>query len=455
MKATRIMVYSHDAFGLGNLRRMLAICEHLLDSWSELSVLLVSGSPMIHEFRLPKGLDYIKLPCLNRGLSGELSAKYLGTSAQETVALRSQLIHSAAVHFKPHLLLVDKKPTGLQGELSATLNYMRKELADSKCVLLLRDILDAPKKTISEWRRYGYYQTIQSFYDRVLVVGMQAVFDLVQAYRLPLPVARKVYYCGYIRKPETLRKGGVNVRSQLGLHAADRLVLVTPGGGEDGYSLVHTYLSGLQQLERSGGWQMEGQQIEEQQNGLVYSLILSGPEMPSELSQQLQQVADSCSSRIVLQSFTREILPYLQSADTVVSMGGYNTLTEILALRKRAVVLPRTQPSKEQLIRASRFAKREWITTLNAQQATPAALMQAVLNELNHRGLAPNTVNFEGLARVADHLRALISPTRPVLGTTNSHAGDSRTTKLSSSTSSSLLSSPASPPLSSSQYAIA
>ncbi|MEL7224866.1 MAG: glycosyltransferase, partial [Cyanobacteria bacterium J06576_12] len=59
MDATRIMVYSHDAFGLGNLRRMLAICEHLLTRWPNLSILLVSGSPMIHEFRLPVGLDYI------------------------------------------------------------------------------------------------------------------------------------------------------------------------------------------------------------------------------------------------------------------------------------------------------------------------------------------------------------------------------------------------------------
>ena len=63
----RLMVYSHDAFGLGNLRRMLSICEYLLKDQTDLSILLVSGSPMLQAFRLPKGLDYIKLPCLNRG----------------------------------------------------------------------------------------------------------------------------------------------------------------------------------------------------------------------------------------------------------------------------------------------------------------------------------------------------------------------------------------------------
>ncbi|MEO0457541.1 MAG: glycosyltransferase, partial [Cyanobacteria bacterium P01_A01_bin.114] len=113
----RLMVYSHDAFGLGNLRRMLAICDYLLSCWPRLSILLVSGSPMLQGFRLPKRLDYIKLPCLSRGVSGELSAKYLGTSIEETVELRSQLIYSAAAHYKPDLLLIDKKPTGLRREL--------------------------------------------------------------------------------------------------------------------------------------------------------------------------------------------------------------------------------------------------------------------------------------------------------------------------------------------------
>ena len=66
------------------------------------------------KFRLPQRLDYIKLPCLNRGLSGELCAKYLRMPTEETVALRSQLIHSAVTHFKPDILLVDKKPTGFK-----------------------------------------------------------------------------------------------------------------------------------------------------------------------------------------------------------------------------------------------------------------------------------------------------------------------------------------------------
>jgi len=64
------MVYSHDTFGLGNIRRMLAICSHLHASIPDLSILIVSGSPMLQSFRVAQGIDYIKLPCLKRTEGG-------------------------------------------------------------------------------------------------------------------------------------------------------------------------------------------------------------------------------------------------------------------------------------------------------------------------------------------------------------------------------------------------
>ncbi len=400
------MVYSHDTFGLGNLRRMLAICEYLLDRWPGLSVLLVSGSPMIHEFRLPRGLDYIKLPCLNRGASGELTAKYLGTSIEETVELRSQLITSAVIHFKPNLLLVDKKPTGLKGELISTLNYLQQYLPDSKCILLLRDILDTPEKTMEEWCRWGYYPTISRYYDRILVAGTQSVFDLIQEYRLPLSIACKVRYCGYIRKP-VLEGDRPDLRAQLGLDTTDRLVLVTPGGGEDGYSLVHSYLQGLQTLQENLPAHHSNPP-----HSTFHSLILCGPEMPIEQQLQLQTLAANCSN-VIFQSFTNDSLLYMKAADAVVSMGGYNTLTEILTLGKRAVVVPRYQPSQEQLIRTARFAAKGWVTMVHPDDLTARSLIQSVLAQLTHTGLlqqeaAQEEIALNGLSNIANYLKSLV-----------------------------------------------
>jgi predicted glycosyltransferase len=388
----RLMVYSHDAFGLGNLRRMLAICEHLLAHWPTLSILLVSGSPMLQGFRLPKGLDYIKLPCLSRGLSGHLSAKYLGTGTDETVAFRSHLILAAAKHFKPDLLLVDKKPYGLQQELARTLTYLKRQRTHAKCVLLLRDILDQPEKVIQEWQHLGYYEAIQIHYDQVLVVGMPEIFDLAQEYQFPLLAAHKIRYCGYIRKPCS-RPRRSEVRRFLRLHPAEKLVLVTPGGGEDGFPLIDAYLQGLQNLEGAGEFR---------------SLILCGPEMPAAQQKMLQQRV-ATHSNVELEVFTDDLLGYLDAADAVVSMGGYNTLTEILALNKRTVVVPRTSPSQEQLMRSERFEQRGLIKAIHPQALTPRSLLNAVLDQLSQAPLT-QTLNFDGLPQIARHLEALSMP---------------------------------------------
>jgi predicted glycosyltransferase len=46
----RILIYSHDTFGLGHLRRCRAIAHSLVDADEALSVLILSGSPIIGRF---------------------------------------------------------------------------------------------------------------------------------------------------------------------------------------------------------------------------------------------------------------------------------------------------------------------------------------------------------------------------------------------------------------------
>ena len=362
----RLMVYSHDSFGLGNISRMLAICKHLFDAIPGLSILLVSGSPVLHSFRMPQGLDYIKLPCLGRDRFGKLSAKYLGTAVDETVKLRSNLIEAAVANFQPDLLLVDKKPYGLLGELKATLDYLKTCLPQTKLVLLLRDILDSREATVKDWRKQGYYQALEWFYDQVLVVGMPEVFDLAKEYKFPAAVSEKVRFCGYIRK-EPGRKRPQVVRQELQMKPDEQLVLVTPGGGGDGYRLIKTYLWGLAKLQS-------------QQN--IKSLIVSGPEMPVLQKRSLYQAVEQYP-QVIIKEFTDDLMSYMEAADTVVSMGGYNTVSEILSFRKRAVVVPRIQPVQEQWIRAERMAKFGLLKAIHPNCLTPESLIDAVLEQLS------------------------------------------------------------------------
>jgi predicted glycosyltransferase len=392
----KLLVYSHDAYGLGNIRRMLEICQGLLQTIPNLSILLLSGSPMLQGFRLPQRLDYIKLPCLNRGEEGKLASKYLKMDADETIQLRGDLILTTALNFKPDLVLVDKKPYGLKDELKETINALKDNLPETKWVLLLRDILDHPDRTIAEWREQDNYQAIQHFYDQVLVVGSSEVFDPCVEYQFPPAIATKVKFCGYIRRPAGLQDRDTLLQ-QFGISPSDRRVLVTAGGGEDGYPLLHTYLQGLALLPP---------------NYPLKSFVVSGPEMPKEQRETLCQIADILPNVHMLE-FTDDLMSYMEAADTVVAMGGYNTFCEILSARKPSVIVPRERPSQEQLIRADKMSQLGILTSILPGELTPSKLMQQVVHQLNHPHsymASIEKLDLEALPRIAHHITTLLSP---------------------------------------------
>ncbi|MDJ0674331.1 MAG: glycosyltransferase [Calothrix sp. MO_167.B42] len=389
----KLLVYSHDAYGLGNIRRMLGICEHLLDEIENLSILLVSGSPMLQGFRLPIGLDYIKLPCLNRGETGKVAVKYLGTDIDETVKLRSDLILSAIANYKPDLVMVDKKPYGLQDELKQSLNYIQHNLPQTKLVLLLRDILDTPKKTIAQWRDRYYYQAIEKFYDQLLVVGMPEVFDFCKKYQFSADIADKIRYCGYIHR-QSKTKNINEIHQELQLSPGEKLVLVTPGGGQDGYHLLNTYLDALAFLP---------------QEHQVTSLIFCGPEMSTPEKQALFQKAEKYS-QVQIRDFTDDLMSYITASDTIISMAGYNTVCEILSAAKPALIVPRVQPSQEQLLRSGRMNRLGLFPVVHPDNLTPELLMDSLLNLLSTTDeLAPKIkLDMNALPRITHYINRLL-----------------------------------------------
>src|SRR5260370_39173269 len=104
---------------------MLDISKHLFGTHANVSVLLVSGSPMVHAFRIPTRIDYIKLPCLSRTLSGSYDVKFLDLGYEDTIRLRTNLLTNAPLDFSPGLILVDNKPLGVGTELSAALELLQ------------------------------------------------------------------------------------------------------------------------------------------------------------------------------------------------------------------------------------------------------------------------------------------------------------------------------------------
>lgn len=361
----RVLVYSHDTFGLGNIRRMLAISEHLLGSIPDVSVLLVTGSPMVHGFRMRPGLDYIKLPCLSRTGRDEYAAKSLGTDIGQLMQLRAGIILAATRDFDPDVVLIDKKPDGVKHELRPTLDHLRSDRPAAKVALVLRDILDAPQSTIASWNERGYHETLRQCFHSVLVLGAADVFDACREYEFPEDVRRKTIYCGYLRREADPMEAAA-LRTRLLADGERKLVLVTPGGGEDGYHVVQQYIAALDHFDHTE---------------TPRSVLVCGPEMPAEQKAQVHAAARR-HARLTVLEFTGDLLPYIAASDLVVSMAGYNTICEILSHGKRTIAVPRVRPVTEQLIRAERLSDRGLLTVIHPDELTPERMAAAVRHEL-------------------------------------------------------------------------
>lgn len=388
----RILVYSHDTFGLGNIRRMLAIATHLVETQEELSVLIVSGSPMLHAFRIPPRIDYLKLPCLARNPSGEYGVKFLDMPFDATVRLRTNLLVSALIDFDPDLVLVDKKPLGVGNELAPALELLQRRGRCPRLVLLLRDILDSPETTRAVWSKNGYFDAIDRYYDQVLVVGSESIFDLATEYDFPEETRRKVRYCGYLRR--TRHGSGAALRSTFAM-PEEPLVLVTAGGGEDGVRLMSTYAQALDRMAAHGG---------------VRSVMVCGPEMAATERNAIRRKLAGRTDVHVLE-FSDDMLGLMEASDLVVSMSGYNTVCELLSLRKRAILVPRVRPVLEQWIRARRLAHHGLVTTIHPDTLTPDGLAETVLCELDRTNVLRGPLyqlDLDGLERVAESIGTLL-----------------------------------------------
>jgi predicted glycosyltransferase len=364
----RLMVYSHDTFGLGNIRRMLAICNHLHKAVEGLSILIVSGSPMLQSFRVAAGIDYVKLPCLKRSETGELGVKFLPMPADEIIRLRRELLLATVVSFQPDIVLVDKKPDGLAGELEPALRHIRCALPQTVVSLVLRDILDSPKTTIEEWTRRGYHNILHWYYDNILVLGSRHIFDVCAEYKIPAALCRKVAYCGYVAREEALQDRRTT-RARLGIGGEAALILATTGGGEDGFTVL---LRSIQAAHKLGTTQN------------LHTLVVTGPELPIAQRDKLLLAAAN-SAVVTVVEFLPDMLSHMHAADVVVSMGGYNTVCELATLNKRAVLVPRARPVQEQSIRLERMAGYGRFITLSPVNLESEALGEAIQTQLQRQ----------------------------------------------------------------------
>lgn len=381
-----IHLYSHDVYGLGHLRRTLALAGRLAALRPDATVLGITGSSQVHAFPAPDRVGWMKLPSISRDAAGALGARHLSMPLDEVLAVRARALEDRISAARPRVLVVDQAPVGAGGELLPVLRRIRGEGVPVRILLALPDIVDTPEAVRERWRRDRIPEHLETFYDGVLVFGSREVFDPIEAYGIPRSLASRATFTGYLQCGDA----GVSpedVRARLDV--GDRpLVLVTPGGGGDGQRILRTFLDGIERLHAG--------------RAPFVSVIVTGPFLSRRRREALRARAASFRDVRVL-AFTPELPSYLSAADAIVSMGGYNTLADILAYRRPALVIPRVTPGRAQRMRAERLAGRGRLDILLPADLRPRRMLRRLDHLLRRGGPAREPrLDLGGLRRAAE-----------------------------------------------------
>ncbi len=379
-----ILMYSHDGFGLGHLKRNFTIAKKIVQEIPGSQVLLLMGHISVPFHPIPNGIDFLKLPSIIKVNDEQWLPRNLTMDAESLRKMRSALIRQTAEHFIPDVFLVDYVPKGVWGELLPTLTLL-KEMG-TKIVLGLRDIIDDPEVTRNRWTQGNTYEVMRNFYDKILIYGDQELYDTSYHYGLDGTLKDKLSYCGYLCSEECFEDAAQS-RNNLGINE-EKLIVITAGGGGDAYPMMCLSLEAISMIH---------------QKFPLKVILVAGPLMETKKRHAL--MAQAANLPVKVMGSTDGILSLMNAADVLVTMGSYNTLMEAVRLNKPVVVIPREGPSAEQQIRAELFSKKGLVHALDSPATLQAAqLADAVVHQISHPSNKPHILNMGGLSNAVKHL---------------------------------------------------
>jgi predicted glycosyltransferase len=369
-----VLLYSHDSFGLGHVSRCRTIANAIVEADPAVSVLIVSGSPVIGSYEFRSGIDFVRIPGVVKQIdTGEYDSANLRVGVEHTLEMRKRIIRDTADIYRPDLFIVDKEPLGLRGEVGPALQLLKER--GTPLVLGLRDVMDDPAMLAVEWERKHVVPALRDLYDEIWIYGLPQINKPMSGIELPPSVRHKSVYTGYLRREVPLHTDIPHEMEEI----EGPFILVTPGGGGDGVDLVDWVLAAY-----------------ETDPHIPYgAVIVFGPFMSAAAREAFKERSAKFRNIRTL-TFTNNLGALMQRAAGVVAMGGYNTFCEILSFDKKAIIVPRTRPRLEQFIRTRAARNLCLLEMLDAERGRNPNAMATALRQLPQQGL-PSEVVVPGL----------------------------------------------------------
>jgi len=258
-------------------------------------------------------------------------------------------------------------------------------------VLGLRDVMDESTQLKAEWERKQVPPVLESLYHDIWVYGLSEMGNPIEGLELPSTITNKISYTGYLGREIPNDRNWVSP-----INFDEPFILVTAGGGGDGVEMID--------------WVIRAYEADTQQPNRA--IIVTGPFMPPTEQQEFHDRCEALPNVDIL-TFDSHIELLMEKALAIVAMGGYNTFCEILTLDKPALIIPRSVPRQEQLIRAERSEKLGLISMLDPAGERDPMQMAAAIGALPQQA-KPSSAKIPGLLggheNIAEIVRQYLEP---------------------------------------------
>jgi predicted glycosyltransferase len=357
----------------------------------DVNVLILTGSPIAGRFALPENVDFVRIPGMIKKTNDEYRSLSIRIDPDHALNIRKAIILATARTFAPDLFIVDKEPLGLRREVLPTLQWLKEHSPATRSVLGLRDIMDDSETVRRDWEHKDVYRHLDELYSEIWVYGRRDIYDAVSEYAIPASIQEKMYFNGYLPRRGVSATVAAKTRKKFCVSPGQKMLVLTTGGGGDGFKMMDVFLAMLEQ-----------ELLED-----VQSVLVTGPFMPLEQRRQLSERAEALGIKV--RPFYPRMEELFAAADLVVSMGGYNTLCEILSQGTVSLIIPRDRPRKEQLLRARALKARGLIDYIPWQELEAGILRRkitAMLDDLDRYRLPMQGFCLDGIGCIKERLQS-------------------------------------------------
>ena len=394
----RVMLYCQHLAGIGHLIRSTELGRALAaERWE---VLLVCGGDVPDGYRFPDGVRVERLEALKSDPEYKtLAACETGQDVDAVKMRRTVRLLGLFDAFAPDVLMTEMYPFGRKKfgfELEPLLERARNAERRPVIVASVRDILVRREQQGAFEERV--VSTLNRMYDAVLVHSDELVQPLSATFHAASRIGAAVVHTGYIVSGVNGADADVMARAARTFVTAElndeEFVLVSCGSGrlQAGRQLMVAALEAAEALRGRFPHRL---------------VVCAGPLAAAEDYEQYQRMAAQ-QSQVVLVHDLPFLRKLMERAALSVSLGGYNTVMELIAARAQALVYA-AEPNgdSEQRMRVDALAEGGQLRRLEARDLINGRLAGRI-EEALCEPLPMEPRQMDGARRSAQLLKMLL-----------------------------------------------